>query len=337
MRRVISGLAACVAMGAMPAYAQRPPAVSAVRLDLYDRVFTREYQGAISPGQTEHFSRKVKLGRDGRIAIANFAGNISVTVGGGDEVSIDAVKRGRPADLQQAEITVSEGPGRVDIQAGSSSRRVSVDFTVVVPASAAVDLRSVSGDISVTGVRGAVRAEAINGTVTTAGTPRLEVAKTVSGDLAVTDAGSDGDVSLGSVSGGVSVKGLKARGLDLQTVSGDTTLANIRCDRVGIRSVSGGVAFSGTLAKSGRYDITAHSGDISLTLDGGTGFDVEASSFSGSIHSALPVTPRGPGPAPVGAGRPKGPASNRLVGTYGDASAQLTLRSFSGDITIQKP
>ena len=117
------------------------------------------------PEQTERFSRKVRIGRDGRVSIANISGDIVVTGGSGDEVSIEAVKRtrGDRSELAGVEIIVEERAGRVDVRAehdrsrSSRGRRgdsASVDFTVTVPASASLDVHSVSGSLKVTGVRG---------------------------------------------------------------------------------------------------------------------------------------------------------------------------------------
>src|SRR5215471_1659269 len=53
------------------------------------------YQGRQGPEQTEAFSRRIKLGRDGRVTISNISGSITVTAASGDEMSIDAVKRAR--------------------------------------------------------------------------------------------------------------------------------------------------------------------------------------------------------------------------------------------------
>src|SRR5262245_58735213 len=71
-----------------------------VREIVKERVRLKEiahtYQGRDrGPEQTDRFSRKVRLGRDGRVSIQNIAGDITVTAGSGDEVSIDAVKRDR--------------------------------------------------------------------------------------------------------------------------------------------------------------------------------------------------------------------------------------------------
>jgi hypothetical protein len=176
------------------------------------------YQGRDrGPQQTDRFSRKVKLGPDGRVSIANIAGDIVVTGGSGDEVSIEAVKRtrGDRAELANVEIVVEERAGRVEVRAEHDRNRTernrrgdntSVDFTVTVPVSAGLDVHSVSGSVKISGVRGTVRAETVSGNVSTTDTPKLEQAKSVSGDVSLTGAASDGDLAASSVSGGVTAK-----------------------------------------------------------------------------------------------------------------------------------
>ncbi len=208
----------------------------------------RAYQGRDrGPEQTDRFSRKVRLGRDGRFTIQNIAGDITVAVGSGDEVSIEAVKRtrGDRSQLATVQILVDERPGRVEVRTEHTARndRVAVDYTVTVPASTGVEAKSVSGNVKITGVQGVVRAETISGGVTTASTPKLEIAKSVSGDVDLTDATADADLNASSVSGAIRARGLKARTLELGTVSGDVTLSNIACTRLGVRSVSGSVEY----------------------------------------------------------------------------------------------
>lgn len=306
----------------------------------------RAYQGRDrGPEQTERFSRKVKVGRDGRVSIENIAGDITVTGGSGDEVSIEAVKRtrGDRSELARVFVVVDDRGGRVDVRTEGERNRndhygrsdhVSVDYTVTVPSSASVDVKSISGNIKVSSLQGAVRAETVSGNVVTGSTPRL-MAKSISGDVDLSDAGADADLTASSVSGTVRAKNLKARALDLGTISGDVVLTDITCDRLGVKSISGSVEYSGTLAKNGRYDVNAHSGTVRLTLSGSTGFELTASTFSGSIRSELPLT--------LGGDRDRGTdvrrrgVNNRSIrATYGDGSAALTIRTFSGNIVIAK-
>jgi DUF4097 and DUF4098 domain-containing protein YvlB len=304
---------------------------------------TGAYQGRDrGPEQTERFSRKVKVGRDGRVSVENIAGEITVTGGSGDEVSIDAVKRTRRDrnELSTVRIIVDDRAGRVDVRTEhdhfgrNNNDGVSVDYTITVPSGVAVDAKSISGSVKVSNVQGAVRAESVSGNVTTAGTPRLELAKSVSGDVVLTDAGADADLTAGSVSGNVRANGLKVRAIDAGSVSGDVVLTNVTCERLGIKSVSGNLEYSGTLARSGRYDFNTHSGSARLTISGSTGFELTANTFSGSIRSELPLTIGGDRDRDDG--RRRGAGNRSIRATFGDGSAALTIRTFSGDIVIAK-
>jgi DUF4097 and DUF4098 domain-containing protein YvlB len=311
-------------------------------------VTERAYQGRNGPDQSERFSRKVKLGRDGRVSLANIAGDIVITAGSGDEVSIEAVKRtrGDRSDLSNVQVIVDERAGRVEIRTEGEQNRsnrnrrgdqVSVDYTLSVPVSASVDVISVSGSIKVTGVHGALRANTVSGNVTTNDTPKLENAKTVSGDISLVGAASDGDLSASSVSGNVTARGLKAQGLDLGSVSGDITITDVTCERLSIKSVSGSVEYSGGIAKAGRYEINSHSGSVRLMLANPAGFELNASSFSGSIRSDFPLTIGGDSARRDGGRRSRDVGNlHNMRATFGDGSATLTIRTFSGDVVIGK-
>jgi hypothetical protein len=343
---VIAGLAVVAA----PAVAQDTGHPFVVR-DVVRAVRTSAYQGRNNgPEQTERFSRKVKIGRDGRFTLANISGDIVVTGGGGDEVSIEAVKRtrGDNSELARVQITVDDRAGRVDVRTEHEQNRmdrnrqgdhVSVDYTVTVPASVSVDLHSVSGSVKATGVHGSLRAETVSGDLTVNDAPRLEAAKTVSGDVSLTGVTADGDLSAGSVSGSVRAKGLKARGLDLGSVSGDISVTDVTCERLGVKTVSGGVEYAGGIAKGGRYEINAHSGTVRLQLANPAGFELTANSFSGSIRSELPLTISGEPAQRSDSGsrsRRDSMGSHAMRATFGDGSATLVIRTFSGDIVITK-
>jgi hypothetical protein len=344
MRLTLPLVMAGLAMAAIPAGAQDAGQRIVLR-DVVRAVRARAYQGRNGPEQTERFSRKVKVGRDARVSIANIAGDIVVTGGSGDEVSIEAVKRtrGDRSELAAVRITVDERAGRVDVRTEGEQNRsdrnrrsihVSVDYTVTVPSSASVDLHSVSGSMKVAGVHGSLRAETVSGNVTTTDTPKLEVAKSISGDVSLTGAAAEGDLSAASVSGSVTAKGLKAHGLDLGSISGDIMLSDVTCDRLGIKSESGNVEYAGSLMKGGRYEINSHSGNVRLTLSNPPGFELTANSFSGTIRSDLPLIIGGD--RDRDGGRRRGGTNRSMRATFGDGSATVTIRTFSGDIVIAK-
>jgi len=302
----------------------------------------RLYQGRREPEQSDRVSRKIRLGRNGRVSLSNISGTVVVTGVAGGEMTIDAVKHGARASLDRVRIVIDDRPGRVDISTEYDrlwrSNNVDVDYTVSVPEDAALDVKSVSGDVRITGVKGSVRAQAVSGNVTTNNASRLEWAKSVSGDVVLAGVAHDGDLSLQSVSGRVRATGLKVRGLDVTTVSGDISLDAATVDRLNARIVSGTFEYAGALAPNGRYDVNTHSGDIRFTLSGNTGFELNATSFSGEIRSAMPLTVGGGngGFGAPGRSRSRRGPGESLNGTFGDGSARLELRSFSGSVVISK-
>ena len=292
------------------------------------------------PEYTENFSRTVRIGRTGALDLQNVAGDISVTGGGGDDVRIEAVKRVRhpneaeaKALLSEIEIEVADRGGRVEVRTEYPRRRNwsgGVDFTLSVPRDASVALRSVSGTVKVTNINGELRAETVSGDIIMMTAKKLRVAKTVSGDVEISESEAD-ELSLGTVSGDVIVNRLKGSGFDAQSVSGDLRLTDVEIDHASIRSVSGDIDYSGRLARNGRYQFQSHSGDIRVTPADAKGFAIEASTFSGDVRSDYALTLQ---TSPANSFTP---GRNRSVrGSFGDAGATLTLQSFSGDIVIVK-
>jgi DUF4097 and DUF4098 domain-containing protein YvlB len=342
-----------VVMGLVAASAA-PPAEAAVTLRglLFDEGprtgwlerYTEARQG---PEQIDKFSQTVKVGDGAILDLSHLAGDVRVTGGGGSEIKIDAVKRVRHRDAEEAKrilemlrVDVNTFNGRVEVRTIYPRRNpgrgngisASVDYTIGVPAGTAVTLKSVSGDLSITNVKGEVRVEAISGNVTVTNTPNVTIAKTVSGDVTARDIGTETTLVLGTVSGTVIGTGLRVRTLEAGSVSGDVRLSGSQVERLEARSVSGNIEFDAPLVKSGRYEFTSHSGNVRLVLSGNTGFELDADTFSGSVRSDLPVTLRA-----LGNTESSRRGSNRAIrGTYGDASAILSVRSHSGSVVITK-
>ncbi len=100
--------------------------------------------------------------------------------------------------------------------------------------------------------------------------------------------------------------------------------------RVDLNTVSGDVQFDGgVVVRAVGTTLTSHSGEVRLTLSGDTGFELDATSFSGEIRSALPLTGSS-------AGAERGRRQHALRGVYGNGSAVLDLTTFSGSIVIAR-
>jgi DUF4097 and DUF4098 domain-containing protein YvlB len=289
--------------------------------------------------KTESFTRTVRVGRTGTLDVSNVSGDILIKVVDGDEIRVDAVKRAharRDSDAQELldrmQIEVSEAAGRVTVRAvhpGHRSRHrrdehASVDFELSVPPETEVTAKTISGDVRASRLRGALFAETVSGDVQLEDISRLERAKSVSGNVTLTSATAQRFVEIGSVSGDVLVRGVKAEEIQASTVSGDLSLDDATCDRATLESVSGDIRYHGPISERGRYEFKTHSGEVELTLDGASGFDFEAKTFSGEIHSDLPITFR-----EVRRGR-------LMRGVYRDGGASIRASSFSGDVVIRR-
>jgi len=298
------------------------------------------------PEQTERISKTFKVGPNGTLDLSNVSGDIVINEGGGDTISVEAVKHARGTDTKEqfarTKVSMVERGGRVEVMTDytregcTEGRRgncnsASVDYTVTAPAGTAMNLRSVSGDIRITNIRGELRAESVSGDVTAQGATGATLLKSVSGDVDVSAVATQTELRMESVSGDVKVHGAKIRSLAAETVSGDLDLGDIVTDRVTGKSVSGSVTYSGTVSRGGRYILSSHSGDIHLYVPADAGFELDAKTFSGNVRSDLPLTVGGPGREAVKTSRDRG-----LRGTYGDAGALLSLSSFSGNIVVAK-
>jgi Putative adhesin len=300
------------------------------------------------PEQTERFAETYKVGNDPTLDLNHVAGDVRVTTGRGNEIRVEAIKRVRHRDREQGKrlldllrVEVSHVGNRVEVRTiyprtSGRGMSVSVDYTVTVPAAAAVSLKTISGDVGVNGVRGEVRAETVSGDVEVIATPNLALAKAISGDVRARDIGAP-SLTLSTVSGSVIATALKVRTLEAGSVSGDVQLSNLQVERLTAKTVNGDIDYDGTLARGGRYELNAHSGSVRLMLTNVTGFELDASTFSGSIRSDFPVTLRSAARDPNGDARGRRGSSTRAIrGTFGDASAFLSVRSFSGTVVITK-
>jgi DUF4097 and DUF4098 domain-containing protein YvlB len=298
------------------------------------------------PEQTDTFSGTYKVDAEGAVDLSQISGDVRVLSGRGNEVRVQAIKRVRHRDAEEGKrllnairVEVTQVGGRVEIRTvfprvNNRGFSGSVDYTLTVPRRANVSIKTISGDVAVNDVHGEVRAETVSGDVEVTGTPNLTVAKAVSGNVTARGIVAS-TLSLGTVSGTVVASDLKVRTLDAGSVSGDLRLDNVQVERLTAKTLSGDIAFLGPLARGGRYEFNAHSGNVRLTLPANTsGFELDASTFSGSVRSDFPVTVRPMSAADSGRRRV---GSRAIRGTFGDAASLLSLRSFSGSVVITKP
>jgi hypothetical protein len=213
---------------------------------------------------TEPFTRSFPVSKGATLMLSNIAGNIQVTPGSADRIEVEAMKHAWGPNAEQAKQRLPDARvesyatgNRVEVRVEHSERRdgrgIEIEFNVKVPADAALDLRTVSGDVRVTNVKGEVRVQGIGGNLSLEGTARLSTVKTVSGGITINNGGADAQLSLSTVSGDLLIQTLNARGLDVNTINGDVRISGWSGDRAQIRTLDGDLDLQASLLKGGRY------------------------------------------------------------------------------------
>ncbi|HXW03938.1 MAG TPA: DUF4097 family beta strand repeat-containing protein, partial [Vicinamibacterales bacterium] len=347
MHRVIALSILVAGLAAPPlqaqVYPERMPSVTRGRAE---RVAVERYQrGGAREEQTERFTRTLRVDSGGEIDLGNIAGDIVVTRGGGNEATLEVVKTARGRTVEEAremlslvQVDVSERGGRSEVRVryprdeNRRNRRnvnVSVDFTLTAPEQTRLTVNSISGSISVRDIKGELALETISGSLRIANAGQVPKAKTVSGDVEIADTTLQGALDAATISGTLTLRKVQAARLDLGSVSGDVVIQDVQSPRVRAQSISGEVQLAGALQRGSRYDLSSHSGQVRVLVGGDVGFDLEASSFSGSVRTDLPLTSQT-------TDREGRRGQRSLRGTYGDGSATLDLTTFSGNISIGK-
>ncbi len=145
-----------------------------------------------------------------------------------------------------------------------------------------------SGDVKVTNIKGEVRADTVSGDVSAIGTPGATLVRTVSGDASASGIANPNELRVSSVSGTVTLTGAKVRSVDADSISGDVILSDVTCDRATAKSISGDIAFTGPLAKGGRYQFQSQSGRHSAHARRHAGVRTRREQFSGTVRSECP-------------------------------------------------
>ena len=264
--------------------------------------------------------RKIPLGMEGALRIANMVGSVVVhgwnkdtvmvrgTLGAGDtffmgggyngaKMFVDATNDRDPKPTQ-LEVWV---PSRVRLWIKTAT--ASIDVSDVT---GGLDLYVVSGTIDVKGDPRELNAEAIDGDIHVVGSPSWLRAKTATGTI--TFQGASSDVGLSTVSGPIKVDG----GV---------------FERTKIETVTGNITFAGRLDRGGTFDFDTHSGSVEIGIPQKTGANVSAVTIAGTITNNLSVHPPIPGRFGRGA---------ELTMELSGGGARVSVRTFKGPVTFRR-
>jgi hypothetical protein len=251
----------------------------------------------------------------GRRELASGAGAVTADVG---QVALRLRVRAARVEISEGpagKVTVSTPEARdLRLRLFASGKRVEPEFdgrrqldsgrlVVQVPKGSAVDVSSVSGDVSIQGLGAEARVRGMSGRVLVAAATDVDV-ETVDGDIRAVD-----------VAGAVRV----------HTVSGSTTVsARQPAAKLEVESASGPVDWQGTCGAGCHLDIDTVSGPVTLSFQGDSSFAISYATHQGRLRDELPLSQR-----------PQRKGSTWAEAAFGQGDGLVECETFSGDITVR--
>ncbi|NLA74030.1 MAG: hypothetical protein GX846_00890 [Deltaproteobacteria bacterium] len=179
----------------------------------------------------EEIKKQYPLERDGEVQVKNISGKIVVTTWDRNEVKIRARKTASSQKvLGRINIEIDAYESSININTGYdksfnsnfpfsifSSENWSVDYEMTVPDMAEISLGSVSGNIRVNSVGGALKVESVSGEIKVVSVGKNVRAKSVSGEIYLE--GIAGDTHAETVSGRISANEIRGE-VFAKTVNG---------------------------------------------------------------------------------------------------------------------
>ena len=286
----------------------------------FARAFVGDFVGDLGgESYSEALEERFTFEHTPRLHVRNVSGETSITAAGAPgEIRVVARKRVSAGSedrakrlLQNLEIRMEkrgdellvephlyeQERGWLDLFRG---KRFRVDFDITVPAECAIDAQTVSGELSIEGVRGP-----------------LEI-QTVSGDVRLEDL--QGPLRLKSVSGDVDCRRYVGH-CEGNTVSGDVTIAAARLRSSLLHTVSGDVQVEGRLDPRREHRFKTISGDIELAL-AAPDLTIEYRTASGDVECELPA-------------RIVRNARKEYSIAVGGGHGRVGVKTVSGDLTVR--
>lgn len=273
--------------------------------------------GILALAAVQQVDTTLNVGRGQRLDVNAYGGEISVRAWNRNAVRVEATT----SDRDRVEVSSTATTISVRTQ-GRHGPPEEIELRISAPPWIGLTLSGVNTSMKVEGVRAPISVETVEGEVEVNGGEGLISLRSVQGSVKLR--GAKGRITVNSVNEDVEVAN-SSGDVIAQTVNGEIDLHLVNAASVDANTVNGDITYSGPIRSGGRYALSTHNGDISLTVAEGTSASVAVSTFSGEFESEFPVPLRG---------TRKGKGFNF---TLGSGSAQVTLESFQGTIELVRP
>jgi DUF4097 and DUF4098 domain-containing protein YvlB len=248
------------------------------------------------------------VGPKANISVETQYGAISVKPGSGNQVLVTATFKSDNVEVDQ-----QQNGNRIEIAShllrGKDAQTGHIDYELLIPPDATINLRSSSGPLSV---------ERLQGDLTLEGTDAVVDIRNVE----------NGHVHVRTMRGPVTLTDVRNGHVEIDSISGDIHLKAVTGPLVQARSGSGKIFYDGDFGSDGNYKFTTHTGDIEALVPADVSAAFRAHSVLGRVRHDFPLQPRH--------SRFREEAGRSFMGTSGLATSEVLLRSFSGKIRLKQ-
>ncbi len=268
-----------------------------------------------------NFNDRRALNGDAKLGVRSVAGLIEVVGWDKNEVELTA-SLGESAE--KIDITGNASDLQIEVKNRKKSYRYGDGETrlqLKVPAGVSMTLDATSADLVVRDTRGALTARSVSGDVDLTVAARQLSVQSVSGDLRI-NARAARETRLNTVSGDTQVTGA-AGALSAESVSGDVQIEGGVFSRLELQSVSGDIAVHAGFASDAKVSAESLSGDVRINAPASLSAEVTLKTFSGDRRCDFE-------------GAREASDGKRSVMKIGEGRGQLSLTSFSGDVSLDR-
>ena len=271
----------------------------------------------------DSFEKSYPIDPSARFTFEGVSDELSLRTWEKETVEVRATFKGK-GEAPEVRIDTDTEDFSIEVDHDSGRKKTkSVTFEIRIPEGVQADIKGVSGDFSILGIKGGLRAETVSGDITADGIGRKVIVETVSGDLSI-DRCEVKQFKAESVSGEILAADLKTGDLVAETVSGDVLCKKVRSESIRLATVSGDVIYKGEIVEEGTYEISTYSGDVMLSIPPSSSFRIGMDTFSGDLTCdfALEKIAKENG--------------EKLSGVHGGGKSEIKVKTFSGDVMIRK-
>lgn len=246
-------------------------------------------------GGERTFEKKFSVSAGGTLRLATDVGTVRITGSGSNEVTVNAILRGRDKDINDFYISADQSSNGVEIKGKSphhfwfwNTTDLEVVYTIGVPQEYNLQVHTSGGDVEVNSVKGSVKGGTSGGNLVLNKTDGQVELETSGGDIKVDNAAgtlrmhtSGGGIVLTSVTGDVNVEtsggDIRAEGIDGK-VRAETSGGNVS---VKVKGTNRGV------------EAETSGGNITIAVGKDVGATIDAATSGGDVTCDLPITMNG--------------------------------------------